>query len=87
MSMTNEPTDRLTRMCDAMLNAFTEHPEYLDGDKCIVFLDDRVMGGIVLSGYDDTNAAIAALLLHLQAMITGRDLDVVFLGDDGVGKL
>lgn len=72
------PHDRLTRMCDAAIQAFEGHPEYRDGDKCIVFLNDGKRGGLVLHGYDDDADAVADLLLHLRAIFraNGKDLQI-----------
>lgn len=83
-----EPHDRLTRMCDAAITAFEGHPEYREGDKCIVFLDDGTQGGLVLNGYEDDAEAMTDLLLHLRAIFraNGKDLDLLFLGPDGVDR-
>ena len=82
------PHDRLTRICDAMTTALEAHPEYRDGDRAIVLLDGDGMGGIVLHGYDDTTEAIADLLVHIRALMrsVGKEMDVAFLGDDGITR-
>jgi hypothetical protein len=68
-----------------MTQAMEDHPEYRKGDKCIVFLDDHENGGMVLSGYNDTNEAMADLLMHLKALFkaNGKTVDLGFLGPDG----
>jgi hypothetical protein len=78
-----EPHDRLTRMCDAAIQAFEAHPEHRDGDKAIVFLDDGGRGGIVLHGYDSDVDAMADLLMHLKALFeaNGRTLMVIPVGE------
>jgi hypothetical protein len=83
-SMSDVPVDRLTRMCDAMTEAFDAHPEHEDGDKCIVFLDDQEHGGIVLHGYDDHFEALIALIIHLRAIFraNGQELQLVGIPDD-----
>jgi len=82
----DEPQDRLTRMCDEMTKVFDAHPEHREGDKCMVFLDDGKMGGLVLHDYEDQTSAIVDLLLHLRAMFraSGKEMDMIFLGPDGV---
>lgn len=79
------PHNRLTRMCNAAIEAYEAHPEHRDGDKCIVFLDDGHRGGLVMHGYDDDADAIADLLVHLRAIFrtNGGDLLVMPLGGDG----
>lgn len=84
---TEEPHDRLTRVCDAMTKQFDLHPEHQEGDKCIVFLDDGKRGGLVLHGYDDDLEAIVDLFMHLRAMFraTGRDLEFIGIPDSPEG--
>jgi hypothetical protein len=76
-----KPMDRLTRMCDAMIDAFTAHPEYQEGDKCVVFLDNdqERMGGPVLNGYDDDHEAIVNVFMHLRAIFraNGQDMEII----------
>lgn len=86
---TPEPVDRLTRMCDAMADAFRAHPEHREGDKAVVFLSDPEMGGIVVLDYEDTTEAIAALLMHIKALVesNGKTLDIMFMGEDGIDRV
>ncbi len=83
-----EPQDRLTRVCDAMTNTFDAHPETRATDKCMVFLDDGSRGGIVLHGYEDSTDAFIDLLMHLKAIFKaqGKQLDLMFIGDDGTTR-
>jgi hypothetical protein len=86
--LSEEPQDRLTRICDKMTMTFDLHPEHRETDKCMVFLDDGKRGGIVLHGYDDQIEAMTDLLIHLKAMFkaSGKNFDIVFLGPDGVDR-
>ena len=85
---TQEPHDRLTRICDDMTKTFDEHPEHVDGDKCMVFLDNGKVAGLVLHGYEDKTEAITDLLMHLQAMFkaAGKQMDIMFMDDEGVAR-
>ena len=65
---TTEPHDPLTRLCDAMTEALVAHPEYAEGIRCAIFLDNGERGGMVLHGYDDDFEAVTDLLLHLKAI-------------------
>ena len=84
-----QPIDRLTRMCDAMTDVFNDHPEYQEGDKCIVFLDDGKRGGLVINGYEDDSEAIADLLQHMQAMFRamGKKMDIMFMDEHGTDRV
>jgi len=74
------PKDRLTRICDSMTRQFDMHPEHQKGDRCMVFLDDGKMGGIVLHGYENEKEATIALFLHLQAMFAAQGMQIDFVG-------
>jgi hypothetical protein len=82
----NKPVDRLTRIANRLTNAWAEDPEYEESDKCIIFLDDNIKGGICISGYDSEAEAMADLLIHMQAIMkaSGKSMDIMFLGEDGV---
>jgi hypothetical protein len=73
------PHDRLTRLADVMAAALEAAPEYREGDKAIMFLDDGKRGGLVLHGYDDDTEAMDDLIVHLQAIfeVNGKTLMVV----------
>jgi len=76
----DEPQDRLTRICDTMLAAFNGHGEKRAADRAIVFLKDDAKGGIALAGYDDDDTdAIMDLLVHLRAMFRARGQDLHFV--------
>jgi hypothetical protein len=80
-----EPTDRLTRLCDAMADALDAHPERGD-EKCIVFLTSEAdqRGGLQLHGYDDDDEALADLLMHLRAIFRakGQEFLITTLGGE-----
>jgi hypothetical protein len=77
-----QPHDRLTRLCDAMTAALEADPEYREGDKAVIMLDDGSRGGIVLHGYDSDTDAMADLIMHLKAIFeaNGKTLMIVPLG-------
>lgn len=82
-----EPSERLTRLCAAMTDALDAHPERGD-EKCIVFLQDSGpggsgRGGIALHGYDDDADAMVDLLVHLRSIFraNGKELHVVSVGE------
>jgi hypothetical protein len=79
-----DPVDRLTRMCGAMTETLEAHPEYREGDRAIVLLDDGDNGGIVLHAYESIPDAVTDLLGHIQAMLhsIGKRMDVVMVPDD-----
>jgi hypothetical protein len=81
------PVDRLTRICDAMTKTFDLHREMREGDKCQIFIEDAVTGGIVLHGYDDEYEALVALLIHLRAIFraNGQDLELIAIPEDASG--
>lgn len=80
--VTNEPHDRLTRLCDAMTDALENHAEYSDEIRCAVFLSDGDKGGIVLHGYDegDSMEAMVDLFVHLRAIFRANGKDLEFIG-------
>jgi hypothetical protein len=84
-----EPQDRLTRICDQMTKTFDMHPEHRPDDRCMVFLDDGKMGGLVIHGYESQTDAITDLLMHLRAMFrsAGKEFDIMFMGDDGIDRI
>ena len=87
LQRTDQPHDRLTRVCAAMTDTFDAHPEHRQGDRCIVFLDDGHRGGLVLHGYDDDTEAMADLLIHLRAIFRAnhKDLQFVTVPNDASG--
>jgi hypothetical protein len=74
----NEPRDRLTRLC-AQMTSVLDEPEHADV-KAIVFLTDQDRSGIQMSGYDDTTEGLADLLVHMKAMFQSMGKDLEFIG-------
>jgi hypothetical protein len=83
---TQQPHDRLTRLCAAMTDALDAHPERGD-EKCIVFLqsDADRRGGLQLHGYEDDTDAIVDLFLHLKALFRSKGKDLYFAPIPGDG--
>jgi hypothetical protein len=70
-----DPMDRMTRLCDAMVTALTEHPEYPAGKvQAIVFIQGDGRGGIELHNYDDDVEAIENLIIHLKALFKANGM-------------
>jgi hypothetical protein len=60
--------DRLTSICDAMADAFHDHPDILPDDKAIILLSDGdERYGAVFISYDDMTEAMVDLLSHVKA--------------------
>lgn len=81
-----EPHNRLTRIADRVGDLVAADPEFVDGDRCIVFVDDDENGGLGLFGYENDVDAIAAMLTHLKALFeaNGKTLAIVpFEGGQG----
>ena len=85
VQLQDEPFDPMTRLAAEMLVP----AEQTDNVKAIVFLENPDVAGIAMSGYDDPNDAVVALIIHLKAIFAsqGRQLDFVTLDDDGVNKV
>jgi hypothetical protein len=83
VNRTEDPHDRLTRLCSAMTEALDAHPERGE-EKCIVFLQDSKRGGLQMHGYEDDTEAIADLFVHLQAIFEANGKQLLFapLGRD-----
>lgn len=77
----DEPHDRLTRLCAAMTDALDAHPERGD-EKCVVFLQSEAdqRGGLQLHGYDDDTEAIVDLFMHLRAIFASNGQELVLAG-------
>jgi hypothetical protein len=82
---TSEPVDRLTRLCDAMIEALVAQPENGEDVQCIVFLQDEKRGGLVMHGYADDATAMADLIMHLRAIFRANGKDLGFVGMPGKG--
>ena len=74
------PTDRLTRMANDLGSGLEDHPLYREGDKVIVLVDDNVMGGIGVMGYEDPREALIDMFVHTRKMAEAFDinLDIMF---------
>jgi hypothetical protein len=81
---TEQPHDRLTRLCAAMTDALDAHPER-GTEKCIVFLQGERRGGLQLHGYEDDTEAMVDLFLHLKALFeaNGKELQIHALPGKG----
>jgi len=72
--MDTQPHDRMTRICDRLIEGFESDYEKLDEDKMIIFISDDHRSGIVIHGFEGDNPdeatgeAIGALFVHMQAM-------------------
>ena len=75
----DEPQERLTRLCAAMTDALDAHPECGDA-KCIVFLESESegRGGIQLHGYEDDSEAMQDLFWHVKAIFRSQGKDLHF---------
>jgi len=76
-----EPFDRLTELCDQMQKVL-DGPEN-DDVKGIIFLSDEERGGIVMFGYEDPVAGMAALLLHMKAVFASQGKGFGVMSDQG----
>ncbi len=76
------PFDRLTELADEM-QRLAQTPENRDV-KGIIFLSDAEAGGIVMFGYDDTTAGVAALMVHLKAVFQSQGKSFGVMTDQGV---
>lgn len=83
VNRSEEPTERLTRLCDAMLDALHRHPEYSDDVQAIIFLDDGNQGGMAHEGYGDDIEAVAAMFMHITALLkaAGKGIQIFMLDD------
>lgn len=84
---TEQPEERLTRLCAAMTDTLDAHPERGD-EKCIVFLQSEAdqRGGLQLHGYEDDTDAMVDLFMHLKAIFLANGKDVEFVDFDAIGQ-
>lgn len=77
----------MTRVCAAMTDALTAHPEGGDDVKAIVFLQDGKRGGIQMHGYEDDAEAMSDLFTHVKAVFAahGQDLSLHMIREPGQG--
>lgn len=84
--MSTTPMDRLTRIADGMVAAMEAHDEWGEDVKCVVFLSDPNMGGMVFSGYGENGSidGIVDVLFHLKAAMraNGKELVIIPIGDE-----
>ncbi len=78
----DEPFDRLTRLCDIMQESI-HTPENSDVQG-IIFLHDATDGGMVLMNYTDNSAALADLLVHMKALFNSQGKAFGVMTDQGV---
>lgn len=74
-----EPTDRLGRIANAMMRAAEEHPEAQESDRAILMLDNGRQGQIALHGYEDGSEAFVNLLGHVSALAQANGLTLDFI--------
>jgi hypothetical protein len=81
---TFKPHDRLTRIANEVGQAFYDHPEHRDGDKCIVMVIDDVGGGTGLFGYEHEEGGditpMVDMFMHLRAIFRANGKDIEFIG-------
>lgn len=72
------PESLLEHVADAMLNVGEE----VDGLQMIVLLDTPETGQIAYRGYADDLEAVAAMFMHLKAILNanGKDIGLLPLG-------
>lgn len=77
----SEPSDRLTRIADAMFDAMTAHPEHTPDVRCLLLINDPSYGGVAMTGYADSDdvEAITDILVHLAAVLRthGKALSII----------
>jgi hypothetical protein len=81
-TVSDEPIDRLTTLCDDMIGYLEEAGN--EDVKAIVFLSDAERGGIVFHGYEDTTAGMVELFLHLKQVFASQGKKFGLMTDDGV---
>lgn len=85
--VTEEPRDRLTRLCAQMAQVL-DTPENQDV-QAGVFLSAGDTAGLVFHGYSDSIEGVAAVFMHLQAVFAanGKRMDFMSLQDEGVTRV
>lgn len=78
----DEPQDRLTRLCQAGIRGIEAAEEYTENIKGIIMLEDGDCGGIAITGYseDSGREAFIDMLVHLQAIAEVNGLKLNFVG-------
>lgn len=82
---TNEPHDRLTHLCDEMVQPLNRD-ENADV-KAVVMLQDGDKGGIVMHGYEDATEGMTDLFIHLGAIFESQGKQLMLLNEDGINML
>jgi hypothetical protein len=85
VTVSEEPSDRMTRLTAAMHEALEAHPEYDDSIRAIVLLrDGDDHGGMSTLNYDDPRDALIDLLAQTQALAQagGIELDLLMIPND-----
>lgn len=75
------PHDRLTRISARMMEAMDADPEFQEGDRAIIFLNNGDWGGIGIHRFEGETPdldALAELFIHLKAVFraNGKDLQI-----------
>lgn len=78
----DEPSDRLTRLCDTMVTALEADSEYQEGDQVVIFISrstgaTQMHGGTVLHGYDEDTDAMGHVFAHLEALFEANGMKLM----------
>jgi hypothetical protein len=65
----DEPMDRLTRLAGVARDAIEADPEYEEGDRLLISLNDDDNGGFYASGFSGPAELIVDLLEHVKGML------------------
>jgi len=68
----DEPHERLSRIGDAMFNAAHAHPEWREGDRLIIMLDEAEVQAFCANGYESPGQMITAALIQINALIESQ---------------
>lgn len=79
------PHDRLTEVCDAMIQVLDREATPEEEIKCVIFLQGPDRGGMVLHGYDDDIEAVVDLFMHMRAIFRANGKELFFAPIQGVG--
>jgi hypothetical protein len=81
---TEEPHDRLTRLCQRVLELLEAEPEY-DGERCVIFISGEGNGGLMMHGYENDSEAVADVLIHLKAIMAANGRQMIIAPIKGRG--
>jgi hypothetical protein len=80
----DEPDDRLDRICQAMDATLEAHPELREGDQAVVFLNDGKTAGILgLHGYEDDAAGLLDLVCQVKGLFEANGKTLMIVPSDG----